>query len=76
MEELETVELLFLHRIITRRSDEIMKSIRRAQALEARGADKQESLILLEAEFNSLSSVRDKLVKEIVIRKLGENWNL
>lgn len=70
VEKLETLELLFLHRIVCRRTDEVAASIRRCQALEARGVDKQESLILLESELNAISSIRDKVVEEISLRRL------
>lgn len=71
MKEFDNLTLLFIHRILCKRLDELMHSMNRARNMGDRGiADAFDRLAVLEAEFNALTKFRDLLVEEIALRDL------
>lgn len=68
MDGLDDLSLIFLNRLVCRRIDDLISSIRRCQAFIERGVDRYERLSQLELELNVLSGLRGKIAEEMVIR--------
>lgn len=76
MEAFDDLTILFLHRLLCRRIDELTRSSRRCEAYIDRGIDRYEKLAVLEAETNTLSDLRERLVHEIALRNLLKGFTL
>ncbi len=76
MEVFDDLTILFLHRLICRRIDELSGSARRCETYISRGIDRYEKLAVLEAEINTLSDFRERLVHEIALRNLLKDFTL
>lgn len=69
---LSEVELLFLRRLVVGRLDQLLIDIRYQNNLANRGKDVVEKLALLEAEYNNLLHVKDKINDSIALGRLRD----
>lgn len=69
---LTEVELLFLRRLVIGRLDQLLVDIRYQNNLSKRGKDVMEKLALLEAEYNNLLHIKDKINDSIALNRLRD----
>lgn len=69
---LSEVELLFLRKLVVGRLDQLLVDIRYQNNLSNRGKDVMEKLALLEAEYNNLLRIKDKINDSIALNRLRE----
>lgn len=69
---LSEVELLFMRKLVVGRLDQLLVDIRYQNNLSNRGKDVMEKLALLEAEYNNLLRIKDKINDSIALNRLRE----
>lgn len=69
---LSEVELLFLRKLVVGRLDQLLVDIRFQNNLANRGKDVVQKLALLEAEYNNLLHVKDKINDSIALGRLRD----
>lgn len=69
---LTDVELLFMRKLVVGRLDQLLVDIRYQNNLSNRGKDVMEKLAMLEAEYNNLLRIKDKINDAIALNRLRE----
>lgn len=75
MKPMTDLAVLFLHRMVCKRLDDVIGAIGRYERYIDRGVDRYEKLAILQAECNELTALRDDLIKEIALRNLLKDFD-
>lgn len=75
MKPMTDLTVLFLHRMVCKRLDQVIGSMNRCERSIVHGADRYESLAVLQAECKELTALRDELIEEIALRNLLKDFD-